>query len=52
MDTTTGLVLVLAVLFLGGIFWLVVHSRNQSQKHTTKTSIKPPESHRKDRISN
>jgi hypothetical protein len=49
MDTTIVFALVLAVLFLGGIFWLVVYSRKQSQKHTMRTSIKPPESQTKNR---
>ena len=44
MDATMVLVLVLAIAFLGSMLWLVVHSRKQSQKHTVKTSIKPPES--------
>ena len=47
MDNTIALALVLAVVFLGGIFWLIVHSRKQSQKHTARTSIKPPESQSK-----
>ena len=49
MDTTIVLALVLAIVFLGGIFWLVVYSRKQSQKHTKQTSIKPPESQSKRR---
>lgn len=44
MDTTIVVALVLAVIVLGGIFWLVVYSRKQGQKHTKQTSIKPPES--------
>jgi len=50
MDPTMVLVLVLAVVFLGSILWLVVHSRKQSQKHPVKTSIKPPKSQHKDRV--
>jgi hypothetical protein len=49
MDSSIIFALVLAGVFLGGIFWLVVYARNQSQKHTMKTSIKPSESHHKDR---
>jgi hypothetical protein len=49
MDSGVIFALVLAVVFLGGIFWLVVYSRNRSQKHTMKTSIKPSESRQKDR---
>ena len=48
MDNTVIFTLVVSVIVLGGIFWLVVYSRKQSQKHTMKTSIKPPESHSKD----
>ena len=50
MDPTMILVLVLAVVFLGSMLWLVVQSRKQSQKHTVKASIKPPESPHKDRV--
>ena len=50
MDPTMVLVLVLAVVFLGGMLWLVVHSRKQNQKHTVKTSIKPTKSPHKDRV--
>lgn len=50
MDPTMVLVLVLAVLFLGSMLWLAVRSRKQSQKHTVKKSIKPPESPHKNRI--
>ena len=49
MDTGIVLALVLAVVFFGGIFWLVVHSRRQSQKHTMKTSINPQQSESKNR---
>ena len=51
MDPTMVLVLVLAVVFLGSMLWLVVHSRKQSQKQTVKTSIKAPESPHKNRVS-
>ena len=49
MDTSIMFPLIVAVLVLAGIFWLVIYSRKQSQKHTMKTSIKPPESQRKNR---
>lgn len=49
MDTGIVFALVVAVAFLGGIFWLVIYSRKQSQKHTIQTSIKPPESQSKNR---
>ena len=49
MDSGVIVALVLGVVFFGGIFWLVVRSRNQSAKHTVKTSIRPPETHHKDR---
>ena len=49
MDTGIVFALVVAAIFLGSIFWLVIYSRKQSQKHTMKTSIKPPESESKNR---
>jgi preprotein translocase subunit YajC len=47
MDTGILFALVIAVLFIGGIFWLVIYSRKQGQKHTMQTSIKPQESQTK-----
>jgi len=44
MDTNIVYFFVTVPLLLGGILWLVVYSRKQSQKHTMRTSIKPPES--------
>lgn len=49
MDTGIVFALVMAVVFLGAILWLVVYSRKQSQNHTIRTSIKPPESESKNR---
>jgi hypothetical protein len=49
MDTSIIFPLVVAVFVLAGIFWLVIYSRKQSQKHTVQTSIKPPESQSKNR---
>lgn len=49
MDNSIILALVLTIVVLGGIFWLVVYSRKQSQKHTMRTSIKPPQSQSKNR---
>jgi preprotein translocase subunit SecG len=49
MDTGIVFALVMAVLFIGGIFWLVIYSRKQGQKHTMQTSIKPQESQTKNR---
>lgn len=39
--------LVVAFLIIGGIFWFVMYTRKQGQKHTMQTSIKPPESQTK-----
>ena len=47
MDTGVVFALIMAVLFLGGISWLIVYSRKQSKKHTLQTSIKPRESQSK-----
>ena len=40
---TTALFFLLAVLVLGGIFWVVVYSGRRGEQHRQKTSIKPPE---------
>jgi hypothetical protein len=47
MDTGVVFALVMAVLFLGGIGWLVVYSRKQDKRHTMQTSIKPQNSETK-----
>lgn len=49
MDSGIIFALVAAVLFLGGIVWLLVYSNKQSRRNTMKTSIKPPESQTKDK---
>ena len=49
MDTGIVFALVIGVVFFGGIFWLVLYSRKQNQKHSMKTSIKLPESQSKNR---
>lgn len=49
MDTTIVFVLVVSVLVFGGLFWLVMYSRRQGQKHTMPTTIKPPQSQSKNR---
>ena len=43
MDSGIIFALVLAMLFVGAIVSLIVYSNKQSKKHTTKTSIKPPQ---------
>jgi len=47
MDISIIYILV-AVLVVGGIFWLVMSSRKQGQKHIMQTSIKPQETREKD----
>ncbi len=49
MDSGIIFALVLAVLFFGGVIWLVVHSRKEGQKHRLQTSINPKHSQTKDR---
>lgn len=45
MNTTAVLILI-AIVALGGILWLVFYSGRQREKHREQTSIKPPDSHR------
>jgi hypothetical protein len=47
MDSGIVFALVIAVLFLGGICWLVIYSRKQDRKPTIESNIKPPDSQTK-----
>jgi len=49
--STTAIVILLAVLAVGGITWLVIYSGRRGQKHREETSIKPPETHKEGRAS-
>ena len=44
--STAAIVILIAILALGGIIWLVFYSGRRGEKHREQTSIKPDESHR------
>ncbi|MBA3513813.1 MAG: hypothetical protein H0T77_05500 [Pyrinomonadaceae bacterium] len=49
--STTAIVILIAILATGVIFWLVIYSGRRGEKHREKTSIRPPESHGEGRAS-
>ncbi|HKO97171.1 MAG TPA: hypothetical protein VJU86_09280 [Pyrinomonadaceae bacterium] len=42
MINIAGFILI-AILVIGGIFWLVIYSGRRGEKHRERTSIKPSE---------
>ncbi len=47
MDNSIGF-LVVAFLTIGGIFWFVMYTRKQGQKHTMQTSIRVADEEQRD----
>lgn len=47
MDSEIIFALVIAVLFLGGIIWLIVYARREENKRKKQADSKTPESQRK-----
>jgi hypothetical protein len=44
--SNTAIFILIAIVVIGGIFWLVIYSGRRGEKHRQKTTIKPPDSHR------
>lgn len=42
--SNTAIFILVAILVIGGIFWLVIYSGRRGEKHREKTSIKPSNS--------
>lgn len=40
---STAIFFLIAILVLGGIFWVVVYSGRRGEQHRQRTTIKPPE---------
>lgn len=49
MSNPTIFILV-AILVIGGIFWLVIYSGRRGEKHRERTSIKPSESGKPEQV--
>jgi preprotein translocase subunit YajC len=41
--SNTAIFILIAIVVIGGIFWLVIYSSRRGEKHRQKTSIKPSE---------
>ena len=48
--STTAIVILIAILAIGGFLWLVFYSSRRGQKHREQTSIKPPDPHRESHV--
>lgn len=48
--SNTAIFIFAAILVIGGIFWLVIYSGRRGEKHRERTSIKPAESRRQERV--
>lgn len=44
--SNTAIFILIAIIVVGGIFWLVIYSGRRGEKHRQRTTIKPPDSHR------
>jgi hypothetical protein len=44
--SNTAILILIAIVVIGGIFWLVIYSGRRGQKHREETTIKPPDSRR------
>jgi preprotein translocase subunit YajC len=42
--SNTAIFILIAIVVIGGIFWLVIYSGRRGEKHREKTSIKTSES--------
>jgi hypothetical protein len=44
--SNTAIFILIAIVVIGGIFWLVIYAGRRGEKHREKTTIKPPDSRR------
>jgi hypothetical protein len=44
----TAIFILVAIVVIGGIFWLVIYSGRRGEKHRQRTTIKPPDSRREE----
>jgi hypothetical protein len=48
--TNTAILILISLLAVGAIFWLVIYSGRRGEMHRQKTTIKPPESRRQNKV--
>lgn len=48
--SNTAILILITIVAVGGIFWLVIYSGRRGEMHREKTTIKPPESRRQNKV--
>ena len=48
--TNTAILVLISVVAVAAIFWLVIYSGRRGEMHRQKTTIKPPESRRQNKV--
>ena len=48
--SNTAILILITIVAVGGIFWLVIYSGRRGEMHRQKTTIKPPESGRQNKV--
>lgn len=48
--TNTAILILISVLAVGAIFWLVIYSGRRGEMHRQKTTIKPSDSRRQNKV--
>jgi hypothetical protein len=46
--SNTAILILVAIIVVGGIFWLVIYSSRRGENHRQRTTIKSPDSHREE----
>ncbi len=48
--SNSAILILITIVAVGAIFWLVIYSGRRGEAHRQKTTIKPPESRRDNRV--
>lgn len=48
--SNSALLILVTIMAVGAIFWLVIYSGRRGEMHRQKTTIKPPESRRHNKV--
>lgn len=48
--SNTAILILISIVAVAGIFWLVIYAGRRGEMHRQKTTIKPPESQRQNKV--